>query len=284
MIAPIASLSTRRTLLRLGLAASAAVALRGRARAQTASLPAIDALYRLRYDGSQAASIRLRTEAGTGRHRSVMTTEAAGLLSLLVDYEGRSEAEGPVQDGRPRPRSFTSRSVRQGDPRTIDIAFAPDTGDVTALRIVRRGRERDSEVPEAMRQAVMDPLTAIQSARAALLAGDAAALVLPVFDGRRRYDVSVAIGERARLRLDGREVDAREVRLTVAMHAGFNERESAIAAGGGWIRGFVTDDGRALPLAFETQETETSAAFELITDCAETACDPSPGFQLLPDR
>ncbi|WGF88147.1 DUF3108 domain-containing protein [Marinivivus vitaminiproducens] len=282
MIRPAPLPSSRRALLRLALAAGASLTWPGRARSQGAPLPAIDALYRLRYEGAQAVELRLRAEAGADGHRSLLTTAAIGFVSLLVDYDGQSEAEGPVRDGRPRPETFASRTVRRGDPRTVDIAFAPGTGDVEALRIVRRGSERESEVPEAMRRGVMDPLTAIQAARAAFLAGDTAPLTLPVFDGRRRYDVTVTVGGRTAVAIAGREVAARELRLAVAMHAGFNEREAGIAGSGGWIHGLVSDDGRALPLVFETRDAPASAAFELVTDCGVEACEPAPAYRLLP--
>lgn len=150
----------------------------------------------MRLGGAIIARLRLATETTEpGRARGELVMQAAGVGSWLDgDSQARMRAELRLADGEPRPHLFQVRYEKPDRYRDIQIRFDPETGAIVALRYDNNGRLRDSEVPAALRQGTVDPVTAFFVLRRWVEAPHRRprdTITVPVFDGRKRLDVLV---------------------------------------------------------------------------------------------
>ena len=117
--------------------------------------------------------------------------KASGVLSVLVNGEGSVVTHGIVADGRLAPSYFTSNITDDEGHSELRMNF--EDGVVKDL-VEPPPRSDRVLVTEADRRGVNDPLTAMLIPVAA---GDALApancnRVLPIFDGRRRYNLALS--------------------------------------------------------------------------------------------
>jgi hypothetical protein len=122
------------------------------------------------------------------------------------------------------PASFASLFEKPDRRREVSIRYAAD-GHIRDLELTRDGRARESEVPESLRDGTVDTITAFWRLRDWLDADEGGREEgrVAVFDGRRRYDLLARRlgGETAEL--DGREVRAERVELTLVPRSGFED-------------------------------------------------------------
>ncbi len=169
-------------------------------------------------------------ESGREEVEASVRWRVDGLLGLLDREKGRLEAQGRVGgDGGVLPASFASLFEKPDRRREVSIRYAAD-GHIRDLELTRDGRARESEVPESLRDGTVDTITAFWRLRDWLGAddgrrdrGEDEEERVAVFDGRRRYDLLARRlgGETAEL--DGREVRAERVELTLVPRAGFED-------------------------------------------------------------
>ncbi len=128
------------------------------------------------------------------RYTTSANGKASGVLSVLVNGEGSVVTQGVVVDGQPAPSNFTS-SITDDDGKS-ELRMSFKDGVVMEL-VAQEPPPKPDRVPitDADRRGVADPLSAMLIP---VKAGDeplAAAncnRVLPIFDGRRRYNLALS--------------------------------------------------------------------------------------------
>jgi hypothetical protein len=221
--------------------------------------------------GLPVASIALSVEPQPEATSSRLVIASEGLAALLGRNVTRMDAT--TRPGE-RPASFTARYEKPD--RTRDVAVAWDgVGQVTRAVEIRRGRERPSEVPVDERAGTIDPLTALLRLRhwladPATTAG--ASIALPVFDGRKRFDLEARrLEDRT---LQGETLPRLEVRLVPRF--GFDAGDDYLSwpdRPQRWFEVLVSGDGRFAPLAI----AEAGKLLIVAThDCSESGCRPLP--------
>ena len=153
----------------------------------------LDARYRMSVAGIAIGNSEINVVIGDAAYTASASGRASGLLRMLVTGEGTVSARGAIVDGRLVPTHFTSRTA--GDDETAKVAMAFDGGDVTQLTAetsdLGAGRV---PVTAEHRKGVIDPLSALLIPIAGsddVIAATACQRTLPVFDGRRRYDLAL---------------------------------------------------------------------------------------------
>jgi hypothetical protein len=126
------------------------------------------------------------------------------VLRVLASGEGTLEAHGLVKDGALSPTEFTAKTKSDGD--NADIRMVLDGGAVKDLDASTPPPSED-RVPltDAHRQGVTDPLSAVMIASAGngdVLSADACKRTLPVFDGRRRFDLALSYKRMDKVKAD----------------------------------------------------------------------------------
>jgi hypothetical protein len=119
-----------------------------------------------------------------------MSGRTSGLLRVLASGEGSMAVTGMVGGGRFSPLRYTSKTMADDDSLAVTMTFRD--GNVYELEATEppAGEDRVVLTTEHRRQ-VLDPLTALL-----VPVGDGGEAIcrrtLPVFDGRRRYDLGLA--------------------------------------------------------------------------------------------
>ena len=146
--------------------------------------------YQITMTGVSVGQIVWFVAIGDQRYTTSANGKASGVLSVLVNGEGSVDTRGLVVDGRLIPKFYTSKI--SDDEGNSELRMIFDEGSVKEL-IGQPPPPKDRvPVSEADRRNVADPLSAMLiPAGSDALAPSNCNHVLPIFDGRRRYDLTL---------------------------------------------------------------------------------------------
>ncbi len=129
---------------------------------------------------------------------------AGAVLRLVASGDGTLAARGAIKDGKASPLSYSSKTSQDDD--TLEVAMTFEDGAVKELKASVPEPSTDRlELSDAHRRGVLDPLTALLIPAAAGgdgLTQEACRRTLPVFDGRRRFDLKLAFKRMDKVRAD----------------------------------------------------------------------------------
>ena len=170
--------------------AIAAAAPGGAARADSR----LEARYSVSVAGIAVGQTDISVVIGETEYASSANGRASGLVRALVTGEGALSVRGAVVDGRLVPASFTARAV--GDDETSSVTMTLEGGDVKELTAETSAPATDRvPVSDDHRKGIIDPLSALLlpvGGSGDVVAADACRRTLPIFDGRRRFDLGLS--------------------------------------------------------------------------------------------
>lgn len=138
--------------------------------------------------GSARASI-LREDV---RYRITGQARARGLLDWYSGWQGNVLSEGVIGTARRvEPERHENEGLWQGSPRRNLLVFSPD-GSVTVEQESPPDSNKLTPIPEESISGSIDPLSAILSLAGVMETGGDCKATIPIYDGRRRYDIQVA--------------------------------------------------------------------------------------------
>jgi hypothetical protein len=151
-----------------------------------------EARYTLSMAGLSIGKLSWKAQLGTSDYTTQANGRVSGFLSLLVTGEGNVAVKGQVKDGRPQPASFLSAVVREDE--KVNVQFSLDGSRVRDLKVDEPPLEADRvPIAEAHKAGVTDPLSAfLIPGPADPMAREGCERTLPMFDGRRRYDLALS--------------------------------------------------------------------------------------------
>ena len=191
--------------MRLHLPGTAALALLAAGAAGPAQADGrLEARYRMSVAGIAIGQSEIDAVIGSTDYASSARGRASGLLRVLVTGEGSVSARGAIVDGRPVPGSFASRTV--GEDETTTVAMTLAGGDVKELSAGTSDPDAGRvPVTAADRKGIVDPLTAFLipvGGDGDVVSTRACGRTLPIFDGRRRYDLALSFKRIERVKAD----------------------------------------------------------------------------------
>jgi hypothetical protein len=153
---------------------------------------AFEAAYTIAVARIPIGSAAMTGSIGADEYVISMSGRTSGLARVVASGEGSMSATGTVSAGKLLPLRYTSKSTADDDTLAVTMTFKD--GNVSELEASEppAGDDRIALTAEHRRQ-VLDPLSALL-----IPAGDggvseaACRRVLPIFDGRRRYDLSLS--------------------------------------------------------------------------------------------
>jgi len=137
--------------------------------------------YDVRFGPLRILSLQTTVDLGPERYRTQTRLRTEGLVGVLFPWTAESTTEGTRSPLRPS--WHTSEGRYRSQRRTVELRYAGD-GSVEARVEPPLDDDPHALVSTAARRATVDPLTASLAAMEQACAGR-----IPVFDGRRRYDL-----------------------------------------------------------------------------------------------
>lgn len=161
-----------------------------------------DTLY-LTYDiyvgGFHSGHIDLSAKIGPDKYDLYAITSSAGLIDYLVGFRSYAQSRGSLVQDEVTPISHHVNNLWTGDLRFVRMGYVgyqrTAGGPAYTLIHPQPGEDERETVPEAVRRDTIDPLSAaLRAAYASLKRGDRVPCndAIPVFDGRRRYNLHFA--------------------------------------------------------------------------------------------
>ncbi|MCK6449410.1 MAG: DUF3108 domain-containing protein [Alphaproteobacteria bacterium] len=114
-----------------------------------------------------------------------------GVVGWIGDWRGRGVSHGTVDNGLLRPARSRSDTTWRGETRFTDVTYAADGSVVTAAKPSNEEDNRDPVPPQLARNTI-DILSALVALVRKVGATGRCDGSFPVYDGRRRYDLSVS--------------------------------------------------------------------------------------------
>jgi hypothetical protein len=155
----------------------------------------LDVRYGISVAGISVGKGAWTVDLGTDQYSMSASGSASGVASAIVNGEGTVSVNGALKDGRPVPATFVS-SVKQDSDKT-ELKMTLDGGAVKEVKVDAEPPAAPDRVAvtDAHRKGVIDPLSALLIPAAAtgdIVTADACARTLPIFDGRRRFDLKLS--------------------------------------------------------------------------------------------
>lgn len=125
---------------------------------------------------------------------------STGFLGWLIPWTSTSVTSGVVRDQKIVPEQYRVDSKLRGRIRLTDVSYAD--GQVSDVKLEPKPQDDEDRelVTDAQKRDTFDPMSAIFMATRAIDRGESCTGKLPVFDGRRRYDLNLTDGGRQEVR------------------------------------------------------------------------------------
>jgi hypothetical protein len=151
-----------------------------------------EATYTITFARISVGNLTMAAEFKENGYTMTATGRAGGVMRMLLNGEALLAAHGVIKDGRPEPRSFTSKITSED--ASENVTMSVEEGNVTELAVTPPADSAGVQATEGDRQGISDPLTAMlipAGAAGEILSQEACQRTLPIFDGRHRYDLKL---------------------------------------------------------------------------------------------
>lgn len=147
--------------------------------------------YRVHVGGVAVLDARAELTLAEGRYTVQVNAATDGFLGRMFPWESQSLSVGMVRPDGVTPIRHTQTGVLRGAPRAVTLDYGPDGSVRTQVSPPPEEEDRDP-VPEALSRRTRDPLSGVVEMLLAGLQGEGCRRTVPIYDGRRRYDMMFA--------------------------------------------------------------------------------------------
>jgi hypothetical protein len=125
---------------------------------------------------------------------------STGFLGWLIPWTSTSVTSGVMRDDKIVPEQYRVDSKLRGRIRLTDVFY--EDGQVTNVKLDPKPQDDEDRelVSDEQKRDTLDPMSAILMATRAIDRGQSCTGNLPVFDGRRRYDLKLTDGGKQEVR------------------------------------------------------------------------------------
>ncbi len=172
-----------------GLLLGTALLAAGSARAEPAS-----ATYEIYFGGFHVLTATAEWERAPEGYRIDGEAETQGMMGWMYPWKGTTESRGVFAAGKPVPMLHMNwgYDIDDEEERLVSLTYDRD-GDITeALVQPEQDWNERHPLPENAGEGTLDPLSAVAGLAELLRSGGRCEGSFPVFDGRKRYDLTVS--------------------------------------------------------------------------------------------
>ena len=216
---PVSILNQRLAALCVGLALASAAGLSPARAAEAAAARTLDLTYEVYLGGLHIFTFDVDMTLQPDRYRVAAEGATQGMIGWLYGWQTRLVAEGLDRNGRIAPQRYDAQSNWQGNQRTVQLGFG-EGGRYQLERTPPPEPDPDVEggLPETLPEGTVDPLSLAVAASRSLAENGRCDQTLPVFDGQRRYDLTLTHIDEATLPLSDYSIyQGPAVRCSISM-------------------------------------------------------------------
>lgn len=175
-----------------GLAMASALSLAPARAAEVASARFVDLTYEVYLGGLHIFTFDVDMALQPDRYRVTAEGGTQGMIGWLYEWQTKLAAEGLDRNGRIEPRRYDMDSNWQSNRRRVRLSFA-EGGRYDLQRTPPPEPDPDIEggLPDSLPDGIVDPLSLAVAASRSLQQNGRCDQTLPVFDGQRRYDLTL---------------------------------------------------------------------------------------------
>jgi len=177
----------RRTSAVLLVAAAALLLAPGPVRAEP-----LNASYQIYFGGFHLLSAEASWEQGFDNYRIAGKAEAQGFIGWLYPWRGATESHGLISAGKIIPQRHENRGNSTQGERLVALRYDPKGAIAEALVRPEPDWEGRHPLPADAGEGTLDPLSVIAGLSELLEKSGRCEGSFQVFDGRRRYDLTVS--------------------------------------------------------------------------------------------
>jgi hypothetical protein len=159
--------------------------------ASLAAEKSITLKYRVFVGGLETGEVVLKIEHNDDSYRAKSEIRSLGLVDALISFRSSSFSEGRVVNNIVSPLRHEAHNMWRGDPRSVVMTYGSSGPHIVE---VRPEPEDDDRLPvkAEMKRATVDALSAaLVTSLSAMSETDRCNTSVPIFDGRRRYNIHV---------------------------------------------------------------------------------------------
>ena len=184
---------------RRGLVACLVAAMLAAAEHAGAASSAVKLHYTAELLGIDALEFSVAVQEVNDRYRIQVAGMTEGMVDWLVGWRSFTTVDGALRGTETRPEDYHAINLFRGRRSIVSMRYTPD-GSVEATADPPPGDDRDP-VSEEQRRSSVDTLTAGLVLGRLLASGQPCTGRIPIFDGRRRYDLVMEDGGQAPVKL-----------------------------------------------------------------------------------
>ncbi|MEQ8354480.1 MAG: DUF3108 domain-containing protein [Kiloniellaceae bacterium] len=156
-----------------------------------ASAEPVSAEYQVYFGGFHVLSAEALWQRSPGGYRIAGVAETQGFIGWLNPWKGDTETRGRLAAGKAVPQRFESRGTSDDGEKLVRLRYDQAGGIAETLVQPRQDEADRYPLPADPGKGTVDPLSVIAGLSELLQAGGRCEGSFAVFDGRKRYDLTV---------------------------------------------------------------------------------------------
>lgn len=134
------------------------------------------------------ADLALPAVSAEGAYRADIVGRAGGYVGQVYDWSFTARSQGVARGHRLSPKAFAGENLSALDSRPVAIAYSKD-GTPAPRFDPPRAEDADLRPTPAQAKGTLDPASVLIALARTVAATGSCAAALPVYDGRRRFDL-----------------------------------------------------------------------------------------------
>jgi hypothetical protein len=158
---------------------------------QSAQAKSIDLKYRIFVGGLEAGEVKLQINHERDAYHVKSEIRSLGLVDALIRFRSNSFSNGRITNNIVSPIRHEAHNMWRGDPRSVVMSYNEEGPDMVE---VDPSPESDDRLPveDEMKLATVDALSAaLVTSLSAMATANRCNKSVPIYDGRRRYNVHI---------------------------------------------------------------------------------------------
>ena len=151
----------------------------------------VELTYEVYFGGFHIMSARAELSSRKTDYDLRVESISRGIADFFVSWKGQAQSNGLFSEERAVPAIHRNDGVWKGKTRKVDIRYAA-SGEATSYSVEPEpDLEKVNDLPENPAAGTVDPLSVFAQISGAVMRGEGCSSQFGIFDGRRRYDLTV---------------------------------------------------------------------------------------------